>query len=81
MIRHRATLCAAVVFSAASLVTLSSRAGRAQTGLPSPMVPRGFGVNIHFTDPQPGEMARFAEACFGFAIRWVNKAWGAAFGD
>jgi hypothetical protein len=36
-------------------------------GLPGPTVPDGFGVNIHFTDPQPGEMGRFAEAGFRFA--------------
>jgi len=35
-------------------------------GLPGPTVPDGFGVNIHFTDPQPGEMERFAEAGFKF---------------
>lgn len=36
-------------------------------GLPGPTVPDGFGVNTHFTDPQPGEMERFAEAGFRFA--------------
>ncbi len=35
--------------------------------LPGPTVPRGWGVNIHFTDPQPGEMERFADARFGLA--------------
>ncbi|HEX8203060.1 MAG TPA: hypothetical protein VF590_21465 [Isosphaeraceae bacterium] len=33
-------------------------------GLPPPVVPRGCGVNIHFTEPAPGEMGRFAEAGF-----------------
>jgi hypothetical protein len=35
-------------------------------GLPTPVIPGGLGVNIHFTDPQPGEMARFAEAGYRF---------------
>ena len=30
--------------------------------------PRGFGVNIHFTDPEPGEMKMIADAGF----RWVR---------
>ncbi len=38
------------------------------------LVPEGFGVNIHFTDPQPGEMERFAEAGFGLAR--MDFAWG-----
>ena len=36
--------------------------------LPSPTVPEGLGVNIHFTDPRPGEMEMLAEAGF----RWVR---------
>lgn len=31
-------------------------------------IPQGLGVNIHFTDPQPGEMKMIAEAGF----RWVR---------
>ena len=44
-----------------------------ERGLPRPVVPEGFGVNIHFTDPGPGELARFAEAGY----RWVRMdfAW------
>lgn len=30
--------------------------------------PNGFGVNIHFTDPEPGEIKMIAEAGF----RWVR---------
>lgn len=39
-----------------------------------PAVPEGLGVNIHFTDPRPGEMEMLAEAGF----RWVRMdfAWG-----
>ena len=34
----------------------------------APVIPDGFGVNIHFTDPLPGEIAMLAEAGF----RWVR---------
>ncbi|NLF72739.1 MAG: cellulase family glycosylhydrolase [Candidatus Anammoximicrobium sp.] len=39
-----------------------------------PAVPEGLGVNIHFTDPRPGEMELLAEAGF----RWIRMdfAWG-----
>src|SRR2546429_4317411 len=33
-----------------------------------PVIPNGFGVNIHFTDPQPGEMKMLAES----GVRWVR---------
>jgi len=38
-----------------------------------PAVPEGLGVNIHFTDPRPGEMEMLAEA----GCRWVRMdfAW------
>jgi len=32
----------------------------------SPEIPGNVGVNIHFTDPQPGEMKMLAEAGFKF---------------
>ncbi len=40
----------------------------------NPAVPEGLGVNIHFTDPRPGEMEMLAEAGF----RWIRMdfAWG-----
>ena len=44
-------------------------------GLPPPVVPAGFGVNIHFTDPGPGEMDRFVEA--GYRFVRMDFAWGA----
>src|SRR5882762_3484114 len=31
-------------------------------------IPQGLGVNIHFTDPQPGEVKMIADAGF----RWVR---------
>ncbi len=42
--------------------------------LPGLVVPDGLGVNIHFTDPRPGEMEMLAAAGF----RWVRMdfAWG-----
>ncbi len=36
--------------------------------LPLPILPDGLGVNIHFTDPRPGEMKMLAEGGF----RWVR---------
>jgi hypothetical protein len=43
--------------------------------LPKPTVPEAVGVNIHFTDPRPGEMKMLAAAGF----RWVRMDfnWGA----
>lgn len=38
------------------------------TRLPSPIVPEGLGVAIHFTDPQPGEMKMLAES----GVQWVR---------
>ncbi|MDX1933074.1 MAG: cellulase family glycosylhydrolase [Capsulimonadales bacterium] len=49
------------------------RAQRIPESLPGPIVPEGFGVNIHFTDPQPGEMERFAEA--GYAVARMDLFW------
>ena len=45
----------------------------APRGLPPLVVPDGIGVNIHFTDAQPGEMRMLAEA----GLRWVRMdfAW------
>jgi hypothetical protein len=43
--------------------------------LPALVVPLGFGVNIHFTDPAPVEMARFAEA--GYRRARMDLAWAA----
>lgn len=42
--------------------------------LPDMTVPSGWGVNIHFTDPRPGEMQKLASGGF----KWVRMdfAWG-----
>lgn len=47
---------------------------QAADGLPALVVPEGLGVNIHFTDPRPGEMEMLAAAGF----RWIRMdfAWG-----
>jgi len=60
------------IMLAALLCGLASLA-RAATGLPGPNVPDGLGVNIHFTDPRPGEIEMLAAAGF----RWVRMdfAW------
>ena len=39
-----------------------------QSSSSEPVIPEGFGVNIDFTDPRPGEMKMLAEAGF----RWVR---------
>src|SRR3954466_11676949 len=47
----------------------------AAPGLPAPgVVPAGLGVNIHFTDPRPGEMEMLAAADFRFAR--MDFPWG-----
>jgi hypothetical protein len=43
--------------------------------LPGPVVPEGLGVNIHFTDPKPGEMEMLAGA--GFRVVRMDFGWDA----
>ena len=47
---------------------------QARSPLESPLLPDGLGVNIHFTDPKPGEMEMLAAGGF----RWVRMdlSWG-----
>ena len=59
------TLAAAGLLSACFL--LGSHV-LAAAELPGPVVPDALGVNIHFTDPRPGEMEMLARAGF----RWVR---------
>ena len=49
-------------------------AGGPHPSLPPPVVPDCLGVNIHFTDPKPGEMEMLATAGF----KWVRMdfSWG-----
>lgn len=58
-----------------SLTPVAGLAAAPELLLPdSPAVPESLGVNIHFTDPRPGEMEMLAEA----GCRWVRMdfAWG-----
>lgn len=50
------------------LLCLVTPSYRAQYPLPDLTVPSGWGVNIHFTHPQPGEMEAIAAAGF----KWVR---------
>jgi len=52
---------------------LASASPLAAAELPPLVVPEGLGVNIHFTDPRPGEMEMLAAA----GMRWVRMdfAW------
>jgi polysaccharide biosynthesis protein PslG len=51
-------------------IALSSVGSSTQAGLLkiSPTLPDGLGVNIHFTDPKPGEMEMLA----GVGFRWIR---------
>jgi hypothetical protein len=66
---HRALL------SGLALLALTLVAAAPHESLPAPDTLDGVGVNIHFTDPRPGEMAMLAAAGF----RWVRMdfAWAA----
>src|SRR5437763_3795822 len=52
-----------------------SVASAQHAGLPTKVLPDGLGVNIHFTDPQPGEMKMLAEC--GFRSVRMDFGWGA----
>jgi len=67
--------CALVAGIALALCGLLAAAEAARPGLAMPVLPDGLGVNIHFTDPKPGEMKMLAEGGF----RWVRMdfVWGA----
>jgi hypothetical protein len=68
-----ALICALAAFAlAACSCTVYTAA--APPGPAVPVLPDGTGVNIHFTDPKPGEMKMLAEGGF----RWVRMdfAWG-----
>ncbi|MGC9259669.1 MAG: cellulase family glycosylhydrolase [Phycisphaerae bacterium] len=48
---------------------------RTASRIPGPTVPDGLGVNIHWTNPRPGEMRMLAAT----GVRWIRMdfAWGA----
>ncbi len=53
--------------------TLLATQGAAPAPFPELVVPRGWGVNIHFNDPQPGEM----DLIHAGGFRWIRQdlAW------
>lgn len=53
---------------ALSLAQSQNLSYRERFPLPDATVPSGWGVNIHFTDPQPGEMEKMA----ALGIKWVR---------
>src|SRR3954447_22228839 len=58
----------------APLLLFATTALAQRAKLPDVTVPDAFGVNIHFTQPQPGEMQMLADAGF----KWVRMdfTWG-----
>ena len=58
---------------AACTVAFAASVPLAGAELPGPAVPGGLGVNIHFTDPRPGEMEMLAAA--GFRIVRMDFVW------
>ena len=57
------------------IALLSAAAAGAAPFPPDVAIPGGFGVNIHFTDPRPGEMEMLAAS----GVKWVRMdfVWGA----
>lgn len=74
MNRTLACLVAVAGIYAAQAQPAAAADAPSPAGLPAATVPQGWGVNIHFTDPAPGEMERFAEGGFGF-VR-MDFGWG-----
>jgi hypothetical protein len=66
MIPSRCLVLLALVFGQMSIA--------APVGLPALAVPDALGVNIHFTDPRPGEMRMLADG--GFKICRMDFTWG-----
>ncbi len=64
------TPLAAALLAFSGLLPPASRAAP----LPTPVLPDGLGTNIHFTDPQPGEMEMLAKT----GMRWIRMdfSWG-----
>src|SRR5207248_651751 len=68
-------LLTGVAFVLIALPAPTQRAAPARNAIPPLVVPDGLGVNIHFTDPRPGEMAMLAAG--GFKLVRMDFAWGA----
>ena len=58
----------------ALMLSAAEAAGAPHPSLPPPVIPDCLGVNIHFTDPKPGELEMLAAAGF----KWVRMdfSWG-----
>src|SRR5881296_660171 len=69
----RATLAAVGAISI-SILALAAKGAEPGLALAGP-VPAGLGVNIHFTDPRPGEMEMLAAA--GFTFVRMDFGWAA----
>ena len=74
MTRRFPVRCLLLLLSALAF-PLQLSADETPPALPTPALPDGLGVNIHFTDPRPGEMKMLADA----GVTWVRMdfTWGA----
>lgn len=70
LIKRRTWLCGCISFCLSLLLWMSfSTSGTSAQFNPRQVeVPDGFGVNIHFTDPKPGEMQLLADS----GVRWIR---------
>ncbi|MDR3709857.1 MAG: cellulase family glycosylhydrolase [Capsulimonadaceae bacterium] len=58
-----------------ALAAICPNARASQYGLPQPVVPDGFGINVHATHFEPGERSLLCDAGLGFVrtdMRWEN---------
>lgn len=58
----------AVIGFVIGFLTMQTSLLAAEVAWPEPVVPAGFGVNIHFTDPRPGEMSMLAAS----GLKWIR---------
>ena len=56
-------------------VLLLATAALAERGIPEPVIPQGFGVNIHFVRPDEAEVEKLA--AIGFRFIRMDFTWGA----
>ena len=54
-------------------MALVARAAEPHPSLPQPVIPDCLGVNIHFTDPKPGELEMLAAAGLSLAVTDPEK--------
>ena len=68
MLTRFLSLLTVVVLLSGCAQSVRSSVTKSETNTAAPVIPEGLGVNIHFTDPQPGEMKMLAAA----GVRWVR---------